>query len=914
MFPVNKIRDIVEVMGELGVELKKRGNNYIGLCPFHEDKKPSLSVNQEKGMWHCFGCGAKGGVIGFVAKKLEISRFKAGMWLAGKNIETETIEKKIMATKQVEQPINRIDLLNNVARFYHENLKKNEAAKKYLNSRGLFDEGLFEKFKIGFADGSIFKKIPVDNNVKATLKEIGIINQYDKEFFNNYVVFPIFDTDGNCVKMYGRLIELQMIDDRTETAFPIDDSHNSKTKHQQNVRPPHLYLPGKHRGVWNYEAFTRHKEIILTESIIDALTLYQMNYTEVVPIYGTNGLTDEHLKFFETYQPEKVILALDTDESGNRASAEIAEKLGKFNIQCFRLLLPDSKDINEYINEKKHTKDEFDKLLEEIKPIAIKLSGSGNVFVTNDLIEFIFDNRRYQVREIAENEYKLKVNIRAMQMIDDRTKPAVSIDDSKDSDTKHNAQNAKFHVDVIDLYVHKTRQTYINACAKIFGITAEIIEKDICSVIEYLEKIKVKKEIKSTEESEKVYEMTQDEEEKAVEFLKSPDLFEKIIEHLTVCGYVGEAINKKIGYLITISRKLENPLSGVIISNSGAGKSMLMDQLAAFVPEEDIIVYTRITPQALYYKEERSLKNKLLITSEQEGLFGANYSIRELISSKILRMAAPVKDPFTGKMKTVEYEVEGPISLLFSTTSVEMNFENSTRCFTLSLDESREQTKKIHQTQRERKTLDGIKLKQDSEQIKQLHKNCQRLLQQLVIVNPYANDLSFPDFILHTRREQDKYLSLIEAIAFLHQYQREIKTMEYQGQKIKYIEIAIDDIEKANDLMIEILGQSLSELKKPSRELLLLIKKMVDEYCEKKNIRQIDFKFNRRDIREYTDWSDYQIKVHIKQLEELQYLLVAHGKRGKMFQYELAYDNAENNKKIVIGLTDTKKLREKYNK
>ncbi len=887
MFPINKIRDIVEVMGELGVELKKRGNNHIGLCPFHDDKNPSLSVNREKGMWHCFGCGARGGVIGFVVKKMKIPRFRAEMWLAGKNIETETIEKKIMTTKQVEQPINRIDLLNNVARFYHENLKKNEAAKKYLNSRGLFDEGLFEKFKIGFADGSIFQKIPVDNNVKATLKEIGIINQYDKEFFNNYVVFPIFDTEGNCVKIYGRCANIK-----------------------KNGKPDHLYLKGKHKGVWNYEAFTKHKTIILCESIIDALTLYQMNYTNVVPIYGTNGFTDEHLKFFETYQPEKVILALDNDEAGDRASNEIAEKLSGFNIQCFRLKLTDGKDINEYIIEKGHSKDDFTALLETVEPMAIKIDGVGNVFVTDDLIEFIFGERKYQVREVKDsNDFKLKVNIRASRVMSNEngSKTALSNETEKNfltQATRGSVFLTNFHVDVIDLYVHKTRQTYINACSKMFGVSAEIIEKDICSIIEYLEKVKVKKEIKSVDEEKPVYEMTQDEEDRAIEFLKSPDLLEKITEHLTLCGYVGEENNKKIGYLLTISRKLENPLSGVIISNSGAGKSKLMEHLASFVPEEDIIVYTRITPQALYYKDERSLKHKLIITAEQDGLFGADYSIRELISSKILRMAAPVKDPFTGKMKTVEYEVEGPISLLFSTTNTNINFENATRCFVLSLDESKEQTRKVQEFQRRARTIAGLKQDINSTETKQLIKNSQRLLAPLYVVNPFAEKLIFPDNRLRSRRDQERYLTLIDSIALLYQYQREIKKIEYQGRNIEYIEVELKDIETANNLLKEIIKQDLDELRESSKKLLQLIWRMVEEKCEQSKISYTDFKFNRRDVREYTGWSDDQIKKNIKQLEDLEYLIVVSGSRGKMYKYELAYptENIEQQADVLFNV------------
>jgi hypothetical protein len=380
-----------------------------------------------------------------------------------------------------------------------------------------------------------------------------------------------------------------------------------------------------------------------------------------------------------------------------------------------------------------------------------------------------------------------------------------------------------------------------------------------------------------------------------------------VAQHLELMGYVGEEANKKLGYLITISRKLDDPLSGVIISRSGAGKSKLMDYLADFVPEEDMIKYTRLTPQALYYQGARSLKHKLLIAGEEEGLTGTDYPIRELISSKKLKLGSPVKDPISGKMKTVEYEVEGPISLLFSTTKPAINCENATRCFTLSLDESDGQTEKIQQSQRDKRTLAGVRNKLDTREIKRMHQNSQRLLKKLQVVNPYASNLTFPSSWLETRREHDKYLSLIEAIAFLHQHQREIKKFNHYGKETEYIEVEPQDIKEANKLISEILGTSLDELSRSSKELLKMIKQMVDEKCKELEISQKDFRFNRRDIREYTGWSDNQIKAHIRQLEELQYLLVGRGERGRLYRYELQYEG-NGHKRHFFGLTDPQKL------
>jgi hypothetical protein len=171
------------------------------------------------------------------------------------------------------------------------------------------------------------------------------------------------------------------------------------------------------------------------------------------------------------------------------------------------------------------------------------------------------------------------------------------------------------------------------------------------------------------------------------------------------------------------------------------------------------------------------------------------------------------------------------------------------------------------------------------------------------VANPYSKYLSYPNQSLRTRRDHKKYLGLIRSIAFLYQYQREVKSIalsaEGEGQKadrrpltadrLDYIEVTLDDIDKANRLANEVLGQSLDELAKPSRTLLSHIYNMVKEIAEKQDIPLDEVYFTRRMIREYTNWTDWQVKTHIKQLEELEYLHIRIGARGKEYAYALNY-------------------------
>jgi len=336
-----------------------------------------------------------------------------------------------------------------------------------------------------------------------------------------------------------------------------------------------------------------------------------------------------------------------------------------------------------------------------------------------------------------------------------------------------------------------------------------------------------------------------------------------------------------------------------------------MEVLADLVPPEDLIAFTRITPQALYYAENRSLKHKLLVSGEDEGLIGSDYAIRELISSKKIKLAAPLKDQTSGKLKTVEYEVEGPISLLFSTTKPAIHFENSTRCFLLSLDESTEQTARVHEVQRRMRTMEKVERDARAEDLRKLHRNAQRLLKAVLVVNPFARELTFPTQPLEMRREHEKYLSLIDALALMRQFQRKRGKCVHGGREVEFVEVDVADIEDANALMTDILGTKAEELGRPSQDLLALIKKMAEDKARELEIEPAEYRFNRRDIREYTGWSDNQIKTHIGQLEDLEYLIVGKGERGRMYRYELDLEGSGKDKKRLPGLTDTGSLRSK---
>jgi hypothetical protein len=206
-----------------------------------------------------------------------------------------------------------------------------------------------------------------------------------------------------------------------------------------------------------------------------------------------------------------------------------------------------------------------------------------------------------------------------------------------------------------------------------------------------------------------------------------------------------------------------------------------MDAVLSFFPEEERIKYSAMTGQSLYYLGETNLKHKILAVVEEAGAERASYALKLLQSEGELTIASTGKDPATGKMVTQEYHVEGPVMIFLTTTAIDLDEELQNRCLTLTVDESAEQTERIHRVQRQRRTLAGLVAHQTRQDTLRKLRNAQRLLSPLHVVNPYAPELTFATARTRNRRDHEKYLTLIDAIALLHQFQRERKSLP-EGQ------------------------------------------------------------------------------------------------------------------------------------
>jgi DNA primase len=871
-----------------GVKLVRRGADLVGLCPFHDDREPSLVVSPKKNLWHCLGaCRTGGTVIDWVMRASGVS-FRHAVELLRADVPLAAAGPTVRPLPPpVERAAGGRALLKQVAGFYHETLKQSPEALAYLEKRGLKSPEVVDRFQLGFANRTLGLRLPAKNRqagaeMRGRLQALGILRESGHEHFNGSLVVPIFDRAGGVAGMYGRKI----------------------TDNLRPGTPLHLYLPGGHRGVWNEEALEASPEIILCESLIDALTFWCAGHRNVTSSYGVSGFTEDHRAAFRKYGTKKIFLAYDRDEAGETAAEALARDLMAMGVECHRVLFPKGMDANEYALKVQPASKALGVLLnksewlgngapaakeETVSPLAAALEPEppAAAETKGGDLAIEFGDRRYRVRGLEKNTSHdlLKINLLA---------------------SKADA----FHVDALDLYSARQRAVFVKQAALEMGVKEDVVKHDLGRLLLRLEELQDRQIRQALEPKRQEPVMGESDRAAALDLLRDPRLLDRILADFARCGVVGEETNKLVGYIAAVSRHLDAPLAVIVQSSSAAGKSSLMEAILAFVPEEERVEYSAMTGQSLFYMGETDLKHKVLAIVEEEGAARASYALKLLQSEGVLTIASTGKDPATGRLLTHQYRVEGPVMIFLTTTAIDLDEELLNRCLVLAVNEDRAQTQAIHRQQREQQTLEGLLARRERDEILKVHRNAQRLLKPVFAANPYARELTFLDAQTRTRRDHGKYLALIRAIALLHQHQRPMKTATHRGQPIPYIEVTLDDIETANRLAHEILGRSLDELPPQTRRLLFLIDEMAAGECRRQSIERAAFRFSRRDVRGCTGWGDTQLKVHLHRLEELEYLLVHRGGRGQSFVYELVFENTgQDGKPHLPGLIDVDRLR-----
>jgi len=934
---------LVRLVEAKGIELKRHGKDWVGRCPFHDDKTPSLVITEQSNLWHCLGaCNIGGSVIDWVMKMEGVSFRHAVEWLRAHNGDIETAPARESRSKatQAKLPstlvadVDEQTALRHVVDFYHDTLKQSPEALAYLEKRGLTHPDLIDKFKLGYANRTLAYRLPnrklKGGEIRITLQKLGVMRESGHEHLSGSLVVPLLNERGELVQLYGR---------------KLLDTLRAGT-------PKHLYLPGDHAGIFNAECLHASSEIIICEALIDALTFWVHGFRNVTSAYGVNGFTDEMLAAFKAHNIKRALIAFDRDEAGDKGAEELAKRLIAIGIDCYRVQFPKGMDANEYALQVKPAQKSLGLVLRkatwmgvgdppvvpsteiesvstiesqtEFKPVAPSPENLPSLAasiaeqsspmpeakpltvdaeVKETEIVFNFGDRRYRVRGMQKNSSVelLKINLLV-------------------------SRGEAFHVDTLDMYSAKARQAFIKQAGIEIACGDDTLKADLGKLLLKLEELQ-EQQLRQTLTPKKK-EIVIDDEAKAaaMDLLKAPDLLQRVLNDLHTCGVIGEDTNKLTAYLSCVSRKLAKPLAIIIQSSSAAGKSSLMDAVLSLMPDEERVQYSAMTGQSLFYMGETNLKHKILAIAEEEGAHRAAYALKLLQSDGGLTIASTGKDPVTGNLITQEYRVEGPVMIALTTTAIEIDEELLNRCVVLTVNESREQTRAIHALQRKRQTLDGLLMDAQRQDLIALHRNAQRLLRPLAVVNPFAEQLTFLDLQTRTRRDHMKYLTLIQSIALLRQYQRPIKTVQHaghgrpsaasagcagvaNGKALEYVEVTLDDIALANKLAHEVLGRTLDELPPQTRKLLQLIDEMVVERCTQQVMKVSDFRFSRRELREYTSWSETQLRIHLDRLMQMEYVIAHRGTRGQSFIYELIWDggNGEHEPHLP-GLFDVNQL------
>ena len=940
---VKRDTDLLSLIQSRGVSLARKGKNWTGLCPFHEDNStPNLIVTPGKGLWRCMACGAAGNAIQFLQRHDGLSfRHAFELLSSGGKAAFESNGRagpaKQSTVPKLPCPLGEgsegTELLSEVAAYYHERLAHSPPALDYLKARGLGDEGLCRRFRAGFADRTLGLRIPHANRkagglIRSRLKELGVFRPNGREHLHGCLVVPVATMDGGTTQLYGRRVDPKAARDSR-----------------------HLYLPRPLAGVFNPEAFDG-REIILCESILDAMTFCRHGMDSATCAFGTGGMNEDLGEALKARKTETVRIAYDSDKAGEKAFARDAETLMKQGLEVLRVKLPWGSDPNSFALDqggealKKAVRNAaWESRSTGLQPVdpTPPASPNGTPRPSSNKSQ---ETASYLVAKEAANlaaspgSAGAPTPPEAAKKEKSPSSPPSAVPELERKGDHHGAafgsashlrtyrvtgldknngletlkitlrieHDGLLHVDAIDLCRDADRRRFTDRAAEETLLEKDLLKRDLGKLLLLLEQAQEER-LGDPEPTNTQPEMTPEEETEALAFLQSPDLLEKITEAYAASGVVGESANLLAAYLACVSRKLPKPLAVIIQSTSAAGKSTLMEAVLSFFPPEEVVKYSAMTGQSLYYMGEADLKHKVLAIAEEEGAEKASYALKLLQSEGELTIASTGKDPHSGRMETQEYHVEGPCAILLTTTSIDIDEELMNRCLVLTVDESREQTERIHQLQREARTPAGLRAAEQRKQTRKLMQNAQRLIQPMQTTSPHAPALTFTADRSRTRRDHEKYLTLIDAIALLHQHQREAVEIT---ETLRALPVGIDDIEAANRIAPEVLGRSLDELPPQTRRLLEKIQALVKAKMEAEGLGQREATFTRRELREAAGTSETQTRLHLERLEQMEYVARHGGRQGAACRHELLVDAEEGNSNLYhIGLIDTDELRKK---
>ncbi|NQZ76086.1 MAG: toprim domain-containing protein [Ekhidna sp.] len=820
-------------------------------CPFHDDKTPSLQVYYKTQTCYCFSTNCSTGgkamdVIDFIMNKEQLTKHEA----------IKKAESMISGTATPGQELSRIAVLTKMFTYFCNGLHNSKPAKDYLESRNLSKMIGSSTLLVGFNSGQFHHGKRKDQALIESCIKYGLL--LDRGHVNNRTGEKAYSPFGkSCIVFALR-----------NKQHEVTGLYFRSTINNKNNR--HFYLKNR-QGLYPKYPSKDTKKLILTESIIDAATLLQQEGItkryEILALYGTNGLTEEHTEAVSQLKDlEEIVLFFDGDEAGKKAVAKYSKQLQelKSGVQISKVLTPDGEDINslldghepkiltELLNQRKplFTSSE-NKPFEKEEPTNPPVSQSTNSLDTTNPERIVYKNDCLTCNVWGgiekENLSRLKISL-------------------------HIKANQKSFRDDVNLYSHAAVKKLIQNVSETLEISTTQTTNTIADLTEKLEAYRMDERAAQVRALKpKAYEMSEKEIKAAQAFLKSPDLVKGTLSLISQSGLIGEQKNGLLLFFLYLSRFFDEPLHAIIFGRSGSGKTYLQTKVSECLPEESVRTITSLTENTLYYSSKDFWKHKVLMIEDLDGVYNAFLPLREFMSKQSITKLTTDKDAKGNNVQKV-LTVEGPICVSGATTKENIYEDNANRSYLLHINEGADHMEEVMDYQRK---LQAGAVDEGSQQLaKQLLQNVQRLLKPIRVINPYATHLRIPDSVFKKLRTNMHYLKLIETITFYHQEQRERKK---DSKDQEYITTSLEDISWANRLVKESLLRKSDELSGDLRKFFEILKSKYEK----------EQSFYAKDIRKELKLHPMKVARHLTQLEQRGYLKRTGGYRNTGYEYEI---------------------------
>lgn len=891
-----------QVLDHYGLKADKHGKLN---CPFHEDKTPSFQVYYKTHTCYCFSsnCPTNGkslDVIDFIMHKEKTDKHNAILKA-----------QSLITNPDSQATLSREVFLTKMFTYFKNAVYNAKTAQGYITGRSLD----FNTIEIGynaaqFHHGNRKDETLLKNCVQyGLLKPTNRMNARDKEtnvynVFGKYcIVFALKNKENQVSGLYFR--------------STINDTDQK-----------HYYLKDR-QGLYPQYPSAETKKLILTEAIIDAATLLQVdaitaNYS-ILSCYGTNGLTEEHEQAVkELQQLDEVIFFFDGDEAGRKAVEKYSELIKQLRptVKISNINTPENEDVNSLAQgheleilthlvekrddprfifsfEKKKPQPEI--IEEELEAAASRKKAPTPKTEIPEPPEQPVPIAIGQVSMDTANPERIVFETEVLHITiwggiekENLSRLRISVHIRNKND------KYKTYRDDVNLYSHPQVKKLVQSISESLELPSPHVAQTITELTEQLEAYRLAERNAQVQALRpKAYEMTLEEQKAAEKLLKGKDLVKNTLKLIGQSGLIGEQKNGLLLFFLYLSRITDEPLHAIIFGKSGSGKTYLQTKVSECLPEESVRTITSLTENTLYYSAKDFWKHKVLLIEDLEGVYNAFLPLREFMSKQSISKLTTDKDAKGNNVQKV-LTVEGPICVSGATTKESIYEDNANRSFLIHIDESASHTDEVMEFQRKQKA--GLINETQQQEARQLLQNTQRLLQNVKIINPFALELRIPDMVFKKLRTNMHYLRLIEIITLYHQQQREVKT-DAAGQR--YIETSLSDIACANWLVKESLLRKSDELSGELREFFERLK----GHTKKEQ------SFYAKQIRESFRMNPMRVNRYLRMLEHMGYINQTGGNRKNGFEYQVKAWEEYELLKTGINILDEhlEKLKAKMN-